>query len=296
MKRQIITIDERKCTGCGDCIPGCPEGALQLIDGKARLVSDLFCDGLGACIGHCPTGAMRIETREAEPYDERRVMAESIVKAGPNVIAAHLCHLRDHGANDYLREAVAYLEEQGIPNPLEHSAAPAPQAAHPAHAHHGGGCPGSKMMDFRSPNGSAQPSPESALGGAVHAPSELRQWPVQLHLVSPIAPYFEGSDLLLAADCVAFAAGDFHQRLLRGKTLAVACPKLDSGLDAYVEKLAAMIDHARINTITVAIMEVPCCGGLLSVVEEASRRASRKVPVKKIVIGVQGDTLSEEWV
>jgi len=287
MKRQIITIDERKCTGCGDCIPACPEGALQVIDGKARLVSDLFCDGLGACIGHCPTGAMRVETREAEPYDERRVMAESIVKAGPNVIAAHLRHLRDHGASDHLREAVAYLEEHGIPNPLEHSAASAPQA------HHGGGCPGSKMMDFRSVNASA---PVSPVGGAVHAPSELRQWPVQLHLVSPIAPYFEGSDLLLAADCVAFAAGDFHNRLLRGKTLAVACPKLDSGLDAYVEKLAAMIDHARINTITVAIMEVPCCGGLLSVVEEALRRASRNVPVKKIVIGVQGDTLSEEWV
>ncbi|AAM72925.1 MAG TPA: 4Fe-4S dicluster domain-containing protein [Chlorobaculum sp.] len=291
MKRQIITIDEKKCTGCGDCIPACPEGALQVIDGKARLVSDLFCDGLGACIGHCPTGAMQVETREAEPYDERRVMAESIVKAGPNVIAAHLCHLRDHGANDYLREALAYLEEQGIPNPLEQPVA----AAHPAHVQHGGGCPGSRTMDFRSSNGSAQASSVAPVAGAVHALSELRQWPVQLHLVSPIAPCFEGSDLLLAADCVAFAAGDFHSRLLRGKTLAVACPKLDSGLAVYVEKLAAMIDHARINTITVAIMEVPCCGGLLSIVEEASRRASRKVPVKKIVIGVQGDTLSEEW-
>ncbi|MGB8248280.1 MAG: 4Fe-4S dicluster domain-containing protein, partial [Chlorobium sp.] len=116
MKRQIITIDEKKCTGCGDCIPGCPEGALQLIDGKARLVSDLFCDGLGACIGHCPTGAMRIEEREAEPYDEKRVMQESIVRGGPNVIAAHLRHLRDHGAHDYLQDALDYLEAAGIPN------------------------------------------------------------------------------------------------------------------------------------------------------------------------------------
>ncbi|MBM3163175.1 MAG: 4Fe-4S dicluster domain-containing protein [Chlorobi bacterium] len=294
MKRQIITIDERKCTGCGDCIPGCPEGALQLIDGKARLVSDLFCDGLGACIGHCPTGAMRIEEREAEPYDERRVMAESIVRGGPNVIAAHLRHLHDHGAHDFLHEAIAYLEEEGIANPLEQAEESVEAGAPvPAHAHHGGGCPGSKMMDFRSANGH---SPISTGGGSVHAPSELRQWPVQLHLVSPLAPYFEGSDLLLAADCVAFAAGDFHNRLLRGKTLAVACPKLDSGMDVYVEKLTAMIDHARINTITVAIMEVPCCGGLMSIISEALKRANRKVPVKKIVVSVQGDTLGEEWV
>lgn len=300
MKRQIITIDERKCTGCGDCIPGCPEGALQLIDGKARLVSDLFCDGLGACIGHCPTGAMRIEEREAEPYDEKRVMQESIVRGGPNVIAAHLRHLRDHGANDYLQDALDYLEAAGIANPLEHGAeAPVVASCHktehasPAHGHHGGGCPGSRTMDFRSGNGHASAAPVTR---EMPAPSELRQWPVQLHLVSPLAPYYEGSDLLLAADCVAFAAGDFHQRLLRGRTLAVACPKLDSGMDVYVEKLAAMIDMARINTITVAIMEVPCCGGLMSVVAEALQRAKRKVPVKKVMIGVQGDTLSEEWV
>jgi len=299
MKRQIITIDERKCTGCGDCIPGCPEGALQLIDGKARLVSDLFCDGLGACIGHCPTGAMRIETREAEPYDEKRVMRESIIKGGPNVIGAHLVHLRDHGAHDFLREAIECLEEEGIGNPLEHvveagAAASCHQKeqAHAPHRHHGGGCPGSRTMDFRSGNGHASATPAER---EMPISSELRQWPVQLHLVSPLAPYFEGSDLLLAADCVAFAAGDFHRRLLRGKTLAVACPKLDSGMDVYVEKLAAMIDRARINTITVAIMEVPCCGGLVSIVSEALKRASRKVPVRKRVIGVQGDTPGEEW-
>jgi ferredoxin len=300
MKRQIITIDERNCTGCGDCIPGCPEGALQLIDGKARLVSDLFCDGLGACIGHCPTGAMRIEEREAEPYDEKRVMQESIVRGGPNVIAAHLRHLRDHGAQDYQQEALDYLETAGIPNPLEHVGREAAAACHqaepapPAHAHHGGGCPGSRTMDFRSANGHAASAPPAAREAA--ASSELRQWPVQLHLVSPLAPYYEGSDLLLAADCTAFASGDFHRSLLRGRTLAVACPKLDSGMDVYVEKLAAMIDMARINTITVAIMEVPCCGGLMSIVSEALQRATRKVPVRKIVIGVQGDTLSDEWV
>lgn len=283
MKRQIITIDERKCTGCAECIPACPEGALQVIDGKARLVSDLFCDGLGACIGHCPTGAMQVETREAEPYDERRVMAESIVKAGPNVIAAHLRHLEEHGETSYLNTALDYLREQGIANPLEAETA--------APAHHGGGCPGSRTMDFRS-NGHAAPSVVATPSEPV--PSALRQWPVQLHLVSPIAPYFHDADVLLAADCVAFSMGDFHSRLLEGKALAVACPKLDSGMDRYLEKLVAMIDMAEVKSITVAIMEVPCCGGLTALVMQALAKAKRTVPVNKIVVSVTGDVLSEE--
>ncbi len=298
MKRQIITIDEKKCTGCGDCIPGCPEGALQVIDGKARLISDLFCDGLGACIGHCPTGAMNIVTREAEPYDEKRVMHESIAKGGANVIAAHLRHLMDHGQNEFVQQALEYLEEKGIANPLEHEAVQQPAAQHAAHAGHhhaphAGGCPGSRTIDFNA-NG----KPEAAVAAMPGAPvqSALRQWPIQLHLVSPQAPYFQGSDLLLAADCAAFAVGDFHGSFMRGKSLAIACPKLDSGMDIYVDKLAAMIDMSHINTITVAIMEVPCCGGLMSIVAEAQRKASRKVPVKKVVISLQGETLSEEWV
>ena len=285
MKRQIITIDEKKCTGCGDCIPGCPEGALQVIDGKARLISDLFCDGLGACIGHCPTGAMKIVSREAEPYDEKRVMHESIAKGGPNVIAAHLHHLMDHGQNEFVQQALAYLEEQGIANPLERDALPEPV---PHHAAHAGGCPGSRSMDFRGKDAATTPG--------APAESALRQWPIQLHLVSPQAPYYQGSDLLLAADCAAFAVGDFHAKFMRNKSLAIACPKLDSEMHIYVDKLAAMIDLSLINTITVAIMEVPCCGGLMAIVAEALKKASRKVPVKKVVISLQGQTLSEEWV
>jgi len=290
MKRQIITINEKKCTGCGDCIPGCPEGALQVIDGKARLVSDLFCDGLGACIGHCPTGAMNIVSREAEPYDEKRVMHESIAKGGPNVIAAHLHHLMDHGQNEFVEQALAYLKEQGIANPLKREIV---REAVPHHAAHAGGCPGSRTIDFKT-SGKA----DAAVAPMTGAPAEsaLRQWPIQLHLVSPQAPYFQGSDLLLAADCAAFAVGDFHGKFMRNKSLAIACPKLDSEMDVYVEKLAAMIDLSHINTITVAIMEVPCCGGLMSIVAEALKRASRKVPVKKVVISLQGETLSEEWV
>ncbi len=290
MQRQIITIDETRCTGCGDCIPGCPEGALQVIDGKARLISDLFCDGLGACIGHCPTGAMKIVSREAEPYDEKRVMHESIAKGGPNVIAAHLRHLIDHGQNEFVQQALEYLKEKGIANPLEHEATREPV---PHHAAHTGGCPGSRTIDFNT-KGKANATVATTPGAP--AASALRQWPIQLHLVSPQAPYFQGSDLLLAADCAAFAVGNFHEKFMRNKSLAIACPKLDSEMDIYVEKLAAMIDLSQINTITVAIMEVPCCGGLMTIVAEALKRASRKVPVKKVVISLQGETLSEEWV
>jgi NAD-dependent dihydropyrimidine dehydrogenase PreA subunit len=299
MKRQIITIDEATCTGCGDCIPGCPEGALQVIDGKARLISDLFCDGLGACIGHCPTGAMKIETREAQPYDEKRVMHESIVKGGANVIAAHLNHLIEHNEHAYLQQALDYLDEQGIASPLEAVARsadrPEAQHVHAAQHHngHGGGCPGSRMIDFNAHGG----RPNSAFGQpSAPVVSELRQWPIQLHLVSPIAPYYQGSDLLLAADCAAFAVGDFHAKFMRAKSLAIACPKLDSEMGRYVEKLTAMIDLAQINTITIAIMEVPCCGGLMTLVAEALQKATRKVPVKKVVISLQGEVLSEAWV
>jgi ferredoxin len=289
MQRQIIAIDETKCTGCGDCIPACPEGALQVIDGKARLISDLFCDGLGACIGRCPTGAMTVETREAEPYNERRVMVESIAPAGKNVIAAHLRHLADHGQQAFLEEALQCLKELGIENPLQQ---PASAASHGHGGHHqGGGCPGSAVRSF----GSKQPQPSTTSSDA-QQPSALRQWPIQLHLVSPEAPYYHGSDLLLAADCAAFAVGNFHGAFMQGKSLAIACPKLDSGMEVYVEKLAIMIERSRINTITVALMEVPCCGGLMTLVAEALRRTSRKVPVKRIVIGLEGNVLSEEWV
>ncbi len=285
MKREIITIDEKRCTGCGDCIPGCPEGALQIIDGKARLISDLFCDGLGACLGYCPTGAMKIELREAESYDEKRVMRESIVPGGSNVIAAHLQHLADHGQSVFFDQALEYLEEHSLANPLKNVTG----LKHAEKQYHEGGCPGSRMLDFSEKQECASTpsgSPESA----------LRQWPIQLHLVSPQAPCYQGSHLLLAADCTAFAVADFHSSFMRGKSLAIACPKLDSNMEIYVEKLTAMIDLARLNTITVAIMEVPCCGGLMSIVLEALRHASRKVPVKKVLVGLRGEIMSEEWV
>lgn len=290
MKRSIITVDETKCTGCGQCITGCPEGALQIIDGKARLVSDLMCDGLGACLGTCPEGAITIEEREAEPYDERAVMA-GIVRQGPNTIRAHLAHLRDHGQTEYLNEALAYLRERGIAVPGAPPAGPAPRGGAAAP---GGGCPGSRSMAFER-SGAGHAGVEPAAGGGPQ-PSELTHWPVQMHLINPAAPHFRGSDLVLAADCVAYALGDFHSGYLKGKTLAIACPKLDEGQEIYLDKLKALIDDAKINTLTVMVMQVPCCRGLLALAREAAAQASRKVPVKCIVVSPRGEILSEEWV
>ena len=281
MKRDIIVINEDKCTGCGACVPSCKDGALQIIDGKARLISDLYCDGLGACVGHCPFDAMRIEEREAEAYDERKVMIENIIPAGENTIKAHLQHLMDHNGMKWYEEAVVVLEEMRIENPIKKEKIEV--------KHQGSGCPGSKAMAFEK-----EESKESI--GVGDTRSQLRQWPVQLHLLSPHAPYFENADLLLAADCVAFAMGNFHSGYLKNKTLAIACPKLDSSQESYIEKLVAMIDESKINTITCMIMEVPCCSSLLRLAKEAVNRANRNVPIKAITVGLQGEIIQESWV
>ncbi len=290
MKRQIVQIDEDKCNGCGLCIPNCHEGALQIIDGKARLISDLMCDGLGACIGHCPEGAMEIIEREAAPYDEIAVVKDIIPK-GKNTLIAHLQHLKDHGETVYLKQAVTWLEEQRNNLPFDLDEVKFKVHTMQKNHNHGGGsacgCPGSQERSFEK-NESANVSTD--------APSELRQWPVQLHLVSKNAQYFRNADLLIAADCVAFSMGNFHQKYLKGKSLAIACPKLDSNMEVYLEKLIGMIDEAKVNTITVMIMEVPCCGGLLQLAKTALQQATRKVPLKLIVVGLQGDVLKEEWV
>lgn len=305
MKRDILKIDEDLCNGCGLCVPNCHEGALQVIDGKVRLVSELMCDGLGACIGHCPEGAITIETREAEPYNETRVM-EQMKEKGKNTVIAHLKHMKDHGETGFLQEGVAYLKEHRaelnfnldeviseVHNHGKAAAVPHTSDIHGhthSHGHGGGGCPGSKAMVIEKPDAAAASIP------AGDQPSELRQWPVQMHLINPNASYFQGSDLLVAADCVAFSMGGFHSRHLKGKSLAIACPKLDHGSDIYVQKLTALVDTAKVNTITVMMMEVPCCGGLLQMVKSALSQASRKVPVKMMIVGIAGDVLKEEWV
>jgi Pyruvate/2-oxoacid:ferredoxin oxidoreductase delta subunit len=303
MKRQIIQIDEEKCNGCGLCVPNCHEGALQIIDGKARLISDLFCDGLGACIGHCPEGAIEIVEREAEPYDEKKVM-ELIVPKGRNTILAHLEHLRDHNEQHFLAEAIAYIKENNIDMSTDKNeqsgsgndgitAFPAKNVEPHGIPH---GCPGAAAMDFRIDEKQVEDSARTGTDEATDAPSELRQWPVQLHLLNPQASYFRNADVVLAADCVAFSMGNFHSRFLKGKSIAIACPKLDSNKESYIQKLTSMIADAKINSLTVAIMEVPCCGGLLQMAKTAKENAGRNIPIKLAVVSVTGEVIDEDWV
>ncbi|MCK5594028.1 MAG: 4Fe-4S binding protein [Candidatus Aenigmarchaeota archaeon] len=278
--RKIVLIDEDRCNGCGQCVPNCHEGALQIIDGKARLISDLFCDGLGACIGHCPQEAITIVERVAEPYDERKVMGMNIVPNGVNVIRAHMEHLREHDAKEYLDSAIEYLREKGIGNPLSDVDVSKSMNVRC-------NCPGSEERVF-----------DAVLGGddSGKRMSQLRQWPVQLHLVSPSAPYFKGRDMLLAADCTAYALGDFHKDYLSGKSLAIFCPKLDSGQEIYLSKLVSLIDDAKIKSLTVMIMEVPCCRGMFNLVEAAIKKSVRKIDVRLVVVGIRGDIISDDIV
>jgi ferredoxin len=278
-----------------------------MIDGKARLVSDLMCDGLGACLGHCPQGAITIEKREAEPYSETKVM-EVMVEQGENTVVAHLQHLKEHQELGYLKEGVQYLKEHR--ESLDFDVGRVLSRVHHARVEEeqlACGCPGSEARSFTPQSVSTGTAGIAAAGtagiaaagaagnaAAVRQPSELRQWPVQMHLINPASSHFLESDLVLAADCVAFSLGDFHSSWLKGKTLAIACPKLDSGLETYVSKITDLIDHARINTLTVMMMQVPCCGGLLQMVKAAAAGAKRKVPVKSVIVGVEGEILHED--
>lgn len=235
MKRQIVRIDEEKCNGCGVCLPSCAEGALQIVNGKARLVADKLCDGLGACLGACPQGALLIEERQAAAFDEAAVYA----------------HLHSH------------LPEQSSEQP------------------YGCGCPGTHARVL------AAKSIPAGLPESASEPSALGQWPVQLKLLNPEAPFLREADLLIAADCVPFAYASFHRDLLRGRTLAVGCPKLDD-TPAYVEKLAQIIGRNKPRSVTVAYMEVPCCSGLVSVVREAARRSGYSLPIETVKVALDG--------
>lgn len=292
MIREIVKIDEDLCNGCGDCVPNCHEGALQIIDGKARLISELMCDGLGACLGHCPQGAITIEKREADEYDEVTVIAQ-MIKSGKATVFAHLKHLQEHGENGFLNQALTYIKANREAMPFKISEVHELLHGEKEHKHEnagaGCGCAGSAPQSFNV----------AGIKMAVpvgEVPSELTQWPVQMHLINPAASYFIGADLLVAADCAAFAYGNFHNEFIKGRKMVIACPKLDQGKDIYIQKLIRLIDEARVNTITVVIMEVPCCGGLSQIVQMATQSASRKVPVKEVVIGIKGEVLAEEWI
>jgi Fe-S-cluster-containing hydrogenase component 2 len=238
MKREIVKIDEEKCNGCGLCVPACAEGAIRIVDGKARLIADNLCDGLGACLGDCPMDAITIEQREADEFDE---------------------------------EAVE-----------EHLAASGEEKPAAAHSSHQGGCPSARLMTF----GKEESAP--AAEGPGSRQSQLRQWPVQMHLVPPSAPFLRDADLLLAADCVPFAYADFHRDFLQGKALLIGCPKLDDG-QAYLHKLTAILENNDIKTLTVMHMEVPCCSGLIAIARQALAASGRDLQLETIRIGIQGE-------
>jgi ferredoxin len=246
--RKIIHIDEEKCDGCGVCVPACPEGALEVIDGKARLVSEIYCDGLGACLGECPRGAITVEEREAADFDEAAVRERLAEK------------VEDEAANARKAER----EEPKAP--------PFPAS---------GGCPGAALRMLGSKNEVVRdPS-------AAQQESALRQWPVQLMLVPPFAPFLKESDLLICADCVPFALPDFHARYLQGRALLVGCPKLDD-LGFYREKLRNIFEVAKPKSLTVLRMEVPCCGGIAVAAIEARNEACPELPVEVHTIGIEG--------
>ena len=252
--RKILRIDEEKCDGCGQCVPACAEGALEIIDGKARLVSEVYCDGLGACLGECPQGAITIEEREAENFD----------------LEAAERHL-------------AKGREEAAPAKAETSVeADAPFA----------GCPGAASRVLSRGVGAEADSDREK---TAREPSMLVNWPVQLRLVPVQASYFDGAKLLIAADCTPFAFADFHGQLLAGRTLVVGCPKLDD-VDLYRRKLAQIFLQNDIREVEVAYMEVPCCYGLVHLVQCALQDSEKKIPLTLTKIGVKGDILERNRV
>ena len=243
MKRKIISINEELCNGCGLCVSACHEGAIQLINGKAKLVSDSYCDGLGDCLPACPTGAIRIVEREAADYDESAVAA---------------------------RMAQAPATPAAVKPPVF------------------AGCPG--MMTKTMAPQSAAAASDTPPAAAAPAP-QLANWPVQIKLVNPRAPYLQNAALLVAADCTAFAYADIHRKFMRNKVTLIGCPKLDEG--DYAEKLAEVLRLNDIKSITVLKMEVPCCGGLSAAVQRALQASGKTIPWQVVTISTEGDILEE---
>ncbi|HPH95457.1 MAG TPA: 4Fe-4S binding protein [Anaerolineaceae bacterium] len=240
MKRKIIQINEEKCNGCGLCAQACHEGAIAMMDGKARLISDTYCDGLGACLPECPTGAISMVEKEANAYDEEAVKQ----------------HLAE-------RQPAADLQQTH-----QH--------------HHGGGCPGSLVRSMGRHEAAVASAPETDVPG-----SELSQWPVQIKLVNPRAPFLQGANLLIAADCTAYAYAHFHRDFIRGRVTLIGCPKLDDNA-LYAEKFAEMLAENEIKSITVVRMEVPCCGGIVQAVKNAMLSSGTIVPYNEVVINIDG--------
>ncbi len=258
--RDVVHIDEDLCDGCGICVPSCAEGAIQIIDGKAKLVSDIFCDGLGSCLGECPLDAITVIKRDADDFDEEKAM-EHVEK---------------------MKKQTVQIEDQQ-PQKMHHHGG----------GHGGGGCPGSRQQTFNAPKESSSAGLFNNASPNAPIQSSLTTWPVQFHLLNPNAEFLMNSDFLLCADCVPFAYPEFHSKMLAGKILAVGCPKLDDTAP-YLQKLTHIIENANLKSLTVAVMEVPCCSGLLQLAAQAVNTVGKEISIKIITVGVQGDILKEE--
>jgi Fe-S-cluster-containing hydrogenase component 2 len=260
MKRKIIRVDEDLCNGCGDCITACAEGALELVDGKAKIVQDLLCDGFGDCMGECPTGALTIEERDCAAFDLQAV-------------EEHLLESSGQAAVDRMKAAAErHASKPETPPPLPHS---------------GGGCPGTRMRMAKPEAAAAPTATDAGLPGQV-IKSDLQQWPVQLHLVSPGAPFFMNKELVVLSTCGPIASADAHWRYIRGRGVVVACPKLDK-TEPYIGKLAAVLQDKTIPKVICLRMEVPCCGGLTHIVEQAIAESGRTDLVfEEVIVGVDG--------
>lgn len=245
--RKIIEIDENLCDGCGQCVPACAEGALEIIDGKARLIAEKYCDGLGACLGDCPTGALQVIEREADDFDEEAV-------------------------EELLRTQKENAQPASTPS----------------------GCPSAMLQTFQAetPCQAANKPLNMSSAEGEKSESALTHWPIQIHLVPPTAPFLNNADLLVTADCTPLAYPHFHRDFLQGKVVMMGCPKFDE-TESYIEKFSEIFKTATINSVTIAIMEVPCCGNMRTIIKEALRRTGTDIPVEEVVISVRGQVLHQ---
>lgn len=251
VKRKIVQIDEDKCDGCGLCIMSCAEGALQIVDGKARLVSDKYCDSLGACLGECPQDAISIIEREGEPFDEKAVEKH---------LASQSALTPDKACGCPSATVLQFEKKDTLPC----------------------GCPSSTVAQFKS---TAKEDTAAPSGSQL---SELAHWPVQLTLVPSKAPFLQGADVLLAADCTAFASGGFHHDFLKNRALLVACPKLDN-YEAHLAKLTEILSQSDVRSMTVLRMEVPCCAGLTRMAMQAMLSSNKDIPFKEVILTTRGE-------